>query len=305
VRENADAATLVIDGKPFRRLEPNCWDPQRRIADMREQDVRAQVLSPMPELLSFWLEPAETAYLATHVNEHIAAMVATAPERFAGLGMVAAQDLPTALAQLDEIARLDLAGIEIGTHINGVPLGDAALWPLYEAAEARDLAIFVHPLHPAALERIGGVPEVCLAASFPLEIAMAAVSLISAGIPLRFPALRILLSHGGGALPTMFGRLALAREVIPQVRSAFGEDPRATAQRFWFDSNVYDPATLRFLASQIGFERIVIGSDYPFAIKQERPSEFVEGAIPGAVHQCARNAAAFLYGSRVSRWRFG
>src|SRR2546429_9585216 len=90
--------------------------------------------------------------------------------------------------------------MEIGTHINGTALGREVLFPLYEAAEALNLGIFVHPLHPAGMERVAASPEFAATAVFPLETALASVSLLAAWITERFPRLRILLSHGGGAL---------------------------------------------------------------------------------------------------------
>ena len=294
VMSDDGTATLTIEGKPFRSIDARSWNPAVRLDDMREQELDGQLLSPMPELLSFWLPGEDAAYLASHVNEHIAAMIGTAPGSFAGLGMVPLQDVAVAIRQLDQIERLGLRGVEVGTHVNGLPLGDAALWPFYEALEARDLSLFIHPLRPCGLDRIGGTPEVAALATFPLEIAMAAVSLMSGGVPRRFPHLRMLLSHGGGALAGMLGRLDQGSACFPSIGSALGEDATTAARRFWFDSNVYDGTTLRYLADQVGIERIVVGSDYPFALRQDRPSAFVEAALPGSSRQCTCNAAAFL-----------
>lgn len=295
-----EEAAVVIDGKPFRVVDSRCWDVERRLDDMARENVAMQALSPMPELLSHWIVAADADYLAGIVNERIAAMVGEAPDHFIGLGMIAAQDVPRARSGLRRVAELGLAGIEIGTHINGVPLGDPSLWPIYEEAEANDLAIFVHPLRPCGLERIGKPSEIGLVASFPLEIAMAALSLMGGGVLSRFPRLRFLLSHGGGALPSVLGRLEMTRKLLPAVGEVLGDDAWQIARRFWYDSNVYDPGTLSVLADRIGLDRLVVGSDYPFLIRQPNPGAFVEEGIPGGVESCCANAHALLKKGRPS-----
>ena len=289
-----DEAVVVIDGKPFRTIDSRCWDTRRRLDDMARENVAIQVLSPMPELLSHWIAPADAEFLSSIVNEAIAGMVAAAPNHFIGLGMIAAQDPGGAGVALRRVADLGLAGIEIGTHINGVPLGDESLWPIYEAAEANDLAIFVHPLHPCGLTRIGKPTEVGIVASFPLEIAMAALSLMGGGVMNHFPKLRILLSHGGGALPSVLGRMEMARKLLPAIDKVLGEDAWQVARRFWYDSNVYDPGTLEVLADRIGIDRLLVGSDYPFLIRQSHPGDFVEKALPSSNEQFCGNARRFL-----------
>lgn len=238
-RTGADTAAVVIAGKTFRQVDSRCWDVQRRLADMEDEKVRMQVLSPMPELLSHWLPYGDADHLAQLVNQSIADMVSAAPDRFAGLGMIATQDPAKAGQALERLAGLGLSGIEIGTHLDGVSLGDPSLWPIYEAAEALDLSIFVHPLRPCCGERIGNPAEVAMVAAFPLEIAMAGFSLMAGGVLKRFPRLRFLLSHGGGALASLLGRVEMTRGLIPSVAAALDENAWSLARRFWFDSRRY------------------------------------------------------------------
>jgi aminocarboxymuconate-semialdehyde decarboxylase len=286
-----DQAAVMIAGKVFRKIDTRSWDVDRRLADMVEDGTDMQVLSPMPELLSHWLPPDDAEYLADVMNDEIAAMIARAPRNFAGIGMVCAQDAPRAVRQLQKIKALGFAGIEIGTHINGMALGSDTLFPVYEAAEALDLGIFVHPLHPAGMERVGASPEFAATAVFPLETALASVSLLAAGIPERFPRLRILLSHGGGALSWILPRMDFGWSL--GLKGQMKQPPSQLARQFWYDTILYDPASLSFLASAVGSDHIVVGSDYPFAIRQKQPGAFASRAL-GNDAVLADNAFAFL-----------
>jgi aminocarboxymuconate-semialdehyde decarboxylase len=285
-----DQAAVMIGGKVFRKIDSRSWDVDRRLSDMVEDRIDMQVLSPMPELLSHWLPPADAEYLAEIMNEQIAAMIARAPGNFAGIGMVCAQDVPRAVRQLKTLKTLGFAGFEIGTHINGVALGSETLLPLYEAAEAMDLAIFVHPLHPAGVERIGAGPEFGAVAIFPLETALASVSLLAAGILERFPRLRILLSHGGGALSWILPRLDVGWSL--GLKGQMQQPPSKIAQKFWYDTILYDAAPLSFLTESVGRDRIVVGSDYPFTIMQKQPGAFANRVLDEAV--LTENAFAVL-----------
>ena len=294
VEVSGDKAAVMIAGRVFRNIDSRSWDIKRRLADMDEEGTAMQVLSPMPELLSHWLPADDAEHLANVVNEQIAGMIAQAPQRFAGIGMASVQDVPRAVAQLEQIKALGLAGIEIGSHINGVALGSEMLHPLYEAAEALDLCVFVHPLHPAGLERIGAGPEFAATAAFPLETAFAAASLLAADIFQKFPKLRVLLSHGGGALPWILPRLDYGWSLGGEMQKRMTASPRQAARSFFYDSILYDAAALQFLASSIGADRIVVGSDYPFTIRQRDPGGFVRRALSDHDGVLAPNALALL-----------
>lgn len=290
-RSAGDQAAVMIAGKVFRKIDTRSWDVERRLADMVEDGTDMQVLSPMPELLSHWLPADDAEYLADVMNDQIAAMMTQAPRNFAGIGMVCMQDIPRAIRQLEKVRALGFAGIEIGTHIDGTALGSETLFPLYEAAESLGLALFVHPLHPAGMERVGASPEFAATAVFPLETALASVSLLAAGVPEKFPRLRILLSHGGGALPWILPRMDFGWSLSAKGRMT--QLPSKLARQFWYDTILYDPASLSFLSNAVGTDHIVVGSDYPFAIRQKQPGNFAKRVL-GSEAVLADNAFGFL-----------
>jgi aminocarboxymuconate-semialdehyde decarboxylase len=293
-RRGSDGAAVMVGGKIFRVIDSRSWDGKRRIDDMMADDVDIQVVSPMPELLSHWFPPDDADVLCRHINEGIAELCAAHPRHFIGIGMVPMQNTSLASQRLEEIKSLGLRGIEVGTHINGIPLGDARLHDIYAAAEQVGLAVMVHPLHPLGLDRMGGRAELGAVAAFPLETAFAAVSLMTNGITERFPQLRILLSHGGGALAWLLPRLRHARTIGAPLDSLFPRDPGEIAKAFYYDTILYDKVALDYLAVKVGFDALVAGSDYPFTIKQDRPVAFAEKALGIGRDTLADNARRLL-----------
>jgi len=132
-------------------------------------------------------------------------------------------------------------------------------------------------------------------AAFPLETAFAAVSLMTHGVLERFPKLRVLLSHGGGALSWLLPRLNHAYAMGPPLQSLFARDPTEIARSFYYDTILYDGPALQYLADKVGNDRLVVGSDYPFTIKQDKPAQFAEQALSvGREALCAN--ATLLFG---------
>ena len=91
-------ANVIIAGRNFRTVLSRCWDTSRRVSDMPTEGVDRQVLSPMPELLAYQLEPEDGRDLSRYLSETIARMVDSIPERFYGLGAVPMQDPELALS---------------------------------------------------------------------------------------------------------------------------------------------------------------------------------------------------------------
>ena len=263
---------VMLSGKIYRTVSDGAWDVAARYAEMQQQRVTAQVLSPMPELLSYWLDGADGAALSRYLNEQIAAMVAREPARFHGLGAVPLQDVERAIAELEFVMReLKLSGVEIGSNVNGVALGDAKLEPFFAAAESLGAAIFVHPLRPVGMERLIGPRNLEQIVAFPGESGLAAASLLTGGTLRRHPGLRIAFSHGGGTLASLLPRLQHGWDTFAELRDAVPESPTVGARRMYYDSLVYDRLTLEHLIARFGETQICVGSDYPFAIRDKDP----------------------------------
>lgn len=288
---------VMISGKIYRTVSNQSWDTVVRLDDMDRLGVERQVLSPMPELLSYWLAPEDGAALCRYLNETIAGYVATAPRRFSGLAAVPLQDVDLAIAELEHAVRvLGLAGAEIGSNVEGVAIGDPRFLPFFQAAERLGAAIFVHPLRPAGMDRLVGPPLYEQAIAFPGEIGLAAMSLITGGTLAACPDLRIAFSHGGGALQVLIPRLQHAWEVIPAVTAANPLAPREAARRLFYDDLLYDARAIEALIHLVGPGQVMVGTDYPFAIMDRDPVGRVAGL---AVEESVRDALRF---GNARRW---
>ena len=262
---------VMISGKVYRTVSDGSWSVPRRIEAMNEMRVARQVISPMPELLSYWLPLDDAKVMIRYLNDEIARMVTLAPDRLIGLGAVPLQDVDAAIRELEYVLdTLKFPGVEIASHVNGTSIGDPRFEPFFAAVKQRGAAIFVHALRPAGQERIvGHFPEQAVA--FPGDIALAAASMITGGIAARHPELRMAFSHGGGGLSMLLPRLDHAWNMVPKAKESIPETPTVYARRFFYDALVFSPLGIRFLADTYGVSQLMVGSDYPFAMGDKDP----------------------------------
>lgn len=282
----------MIGQRVFREITDNVWEPSRRLEEMDRANVSMQVLSTVPVMFSYWAKPADALDLSRRLNDHIAEVVRANPTRFTGLATVPLQDPDLAARELDRCVReLGLRGAQIGTHVDAnqhfgradtLNLDNAALQPVWSAAEQLDAAMFVHPWDMVGKERM---PKYWLPwlVGMPAETSLAICSMIFGGVFARFPKLRVAFAHGGGAFPSTIGRIEHAFHVRPDLVAIDNEtNPRSylaqgeTPAWFYVDSLVHDADALKLLIKMFGAQRVALGSDYPFPLGEAHAGALIE-----------------------------
>lgn len=272
-----DHKHVMISGKNFRTITDQCWSPYRRISDMNQEAVDTQVLSPMPELLSYWFDAKDTLDFSRHINFQLSEFIAFNPDRFYGLGMLPLQDPEMAAREIKNLKKdFGLLGVEIGTNINGKSIGDPFFTPFFAEAEAEQISIFIHALHPFGKERNVGPSLLSNFISFTTENGVAIASLITGGILEKFPNLKVYVSHGGGSFLSILPRLNYGWETMDDIRRIIPHPPSYYAKKIYYDTLVYDVHTITHLTNMVGVEQLMIGSDYPFSIREKFPGHWLE-----------------------------
>ncbi|MBO0705380.1 MAG: amidohydrolase family protein, partial [Candidatus Dormibacteraeota bacterium] len=268
------------------------YDGRRRLEAMEASGVDAEAVSPFPPLLDYALSPEDGRECSRHVNEFIATLCQSAPDRFYGLGTVPLQDPALAASELAAVRGAGLAGVEIGSNIGGSSLGDARFREFFHEAERLGLSVFVHALGPTFADRLPG--HAMASVGVMTEIALSAASLIMGGTAERCPNLRLAFSHGAGGFPLMLPRAhyfwaGTWNEEPPSDGNARGaaqlpRSPYTYARRFYYDTLVFDRRALQYLVDLIGAGHLLIGSDFP-AMDREQPvgKTLRELGLPGHI----------------------
>jgi aminocarboxymuconate-semialdehyde decarboxylase len=281
-RLDEEAAILeILDVKqnPFPRA---AWDLERRFADMEAQRVDRHVVCNIPHTFLYEADPGAAATVAEIQNAAIGALCRQYPDRFMGLATAAMQDPAGAAATLDRaVKQHGLRGLHLGSNIRGGNLDDPALDAVWDVADRHRLFVLVHPHKVVAAQRMHSYYLTNLVGN-PLETTIAAASLIFGGVIERHPGIRFCLSHGGGFVPFQAGRFRHGWRVRKEPKARLKGDPAESLDRLFYDSITHAPGALRFLLAEVGPERILFGSDYPFDMGTTRGVEEIEEAIADA-----------------------
>jgi aminocarboxymuconate-semialdehyde decarboxylase len=297
--ENGNARMMRDDGRFFREIEPNCWDPVAILRDMDAHSVDTMVLCTVPVLFSYWAPAQDCLEWSRFLNDELETVVASHPGRFIGLGTVPMQDTELAIQELRRCVQdLKMPGIQIGSNVNGRNLDDPALEPFWAAAEQLKAAIFVHPWEMLGSERNQKYWMDWLV-GMPAETTNAIASMMFGGVFDRYPDLHVMFAHAGGSFPFTLGRLSHGWAVRPDLVDVNSvADPRTYVGKFWVDGITHDADALRYLLRVMGPDKVAYGTDYPFPLGDLEHGAFLEtmtDLTPEVLHKIrAENVLRFL-----------
>lgn len=252
-------------------VDPELHDAELKLSRMDEAGIDIAVLSLIPPLFFYEQPASEAVEFARRANDALASMV-DGHDRLFGLAHLPLQAPDEAAVEFDRaITELGFRGAQIGTAAGaGLPLDARELDPVYAAAERHGLPIMLHPSYVGLKP---GLEDFYLTNTIgnPLETMIAAARLIHGGTLDRFPSLSPILVHAGGFLPYQLGRLDHAYSVRPEPKVSLDRAPSEYLDRFYMDTITHADAQLDFLASLIGTERLVLGTDIPFDMGDPHP----------------------------------
>jgi aminocarboxymuconate-semialdehyde decarboxylase len=272
-------------------------DFDENIADLEAAGMDMGVLQPTQTMFFYWAESSAAAELTRMVNEYTAQEVRQHPAHFFGLATAPLQDVDLAVEELTyAVKELGLKGVVTGSNVNGQGFDEQQFLPFFETVEALDVPIFIHPFNPAGIERVRSYYLANFLA-YPLESAIAAAQLVFGGVLDRYPGLKICLSHAGGVLPFLLGRLEHGQSMRPEAQEYCQHPFPHYLKNFFVDTITFRPDTLRFVLEIMPEGHVFMGTDYPYDMEDTDPVGSVAAAVTDETQRariCGENIAAVL-----------
>jgi len=254
-------------------------DFDENIADLKAAGMDMGVLQPTQTMFFYWAESSAAAELTRMVNEYTASGVRQYPEHLLGLATVPLQDVEIAVQELTyAVQDLGLHGVVTGSNVNGRGFDEEPFQPFFEKIQELGVPIFIHPNNPAGTER---VRHYYLAnfLSYPLESAVAAAQLVFGGVLDRYPDLKFCLSHAGGVLPFLLGRIEHGQSVRPEAQGRCKHPFHHYLKNFFVDTITFRADTLRFVLEIMPAGHVFMGTDYPYDMADTDPIGSVKATV--------------------------
>lgn len=273
----APGVANMMQGKRFfRQIKENCWNPEIRIAEYEQYNTRVQVVCTIPVLFSYWAKPNDGAEVARFLNDDIARAIAPFRKNYIGLGTLPMQDTDLAIKELERCKELGFPGVQIGSNINDKNLDEPEFYPVFEACQDLDMAVFVHPWNMMGMDKMRKYWLPWLV-GMPAETSRAICSMVFAGIFEKLPRLRVCFAHAGGSFIPTIGRIEHGFNCRPDLVAIDNAvNPREYLGKFWVDCITHDTESLKYIIDKVGSDKVCLGSDYPFPLGDLEIGKFIE-----------------------------
>jgi aminocarboxymuconate-semialdehyde decarboxylase len=294
----AGKAMVMLGEREFRPVYSACWDASKRLEEMDRDGIDLQVMCSTPVLFAYARPAAQALYCAQLFNDAALELAGKGAGRLKTLCQVPLQDTDSACKELSRAMRSGHLGVQIGNHVGNRDLDDEGILAFLQHCADEGAAVLVHPW-----DMLGGARTarwmMGWTVGMPAETQLSIVSLILGGGFDRLPEkLRICFAHGGGSFAFLLGRLENAWKHRDVARGVSRHPPSHYLERFYVDSAVFDDRALRLLVEVMGEERVMLGSDYPFPLGEQRVGKLLrdmKGLSSGARKKLlAGNAQRFL-----------
>ena len=257
---------IHLDGAPFMTPVPGMFDWDLRVTNMSKARVDIAVVSlTCPNV--FWGSAETSLKTARQMNDEFAKAQTAHPERIRWFCSLPWQHVGLAVEELKRATAAGAIGVMVLANIGGKPLTDPAFEPVWRAIDAKGLPVLVHPSAPPGVGEMA-MHEFQLTApiGFTFDTSLAVSRCILDGFFDRFPNLKLIASHGAGALPYLIGRLDICWDNIPATRAKTGERPSNYMRRIYADTVVFAQDALEMCIRVCGTDNVLYGSDYPHTI---------------------------------------
>jgi aminocarboxymuconate-semialdehyde decarboxylase len=281
VAANGAAPAVHFDyGFKVRPFFPRLIEPvAERRAWLDEQGIDLQIVGTWPDIFGYGLAADACSMWHRMLNDTLAQWCADHHDRFAWIASVPLIDADAAAKELERASGMGACGVIISSNVENTNIGELPLDPFWCKAEALGAAVLIHPVlvGPAPRATKFGLAQI---AQYTFDTTLGIGSLLLAGVLDRFPKLKLVLSHGGGAYPYLAGRFDIMHRRMDRAAQAdvAVELPSAYASRMVYDSIVHSPKTLRFLIDVVGLENVVLGTDYSFPPADMEPLTLLRAA---------------------------
>lgn len=274
LRSGQSTVKIDFDGEGNPRLhypgDYNVAVRGHRDIDFREQEMQkygvdTQVIS-LTTPGTHVETPAIAVKLAAMVNDAFAEVVRTKRGRFKALATLPLSDPAASVKEFERACKqLGFRGAMLFSNVNGVALADKRFWPLYEAANDFEAILHIHPTDPAGVEAMTEYWLMPLV-GFLFDTTLAAEKIVFSGVVERYPRIRWVLSHLGGAIPYIAERADRGYRAFKECRANISRPPSEYLKQFYYDTVNFDPLALKLAIDFAGTEHILAGSDYPHQV---------------------------------------
>jgi 6-methylsalicylate decarboxylase len=235
---------------------------EARLRLMDRAGVQMQVLSACPQV-PYFEDGKKAVRAARFVNDQYTELVQHHPDRF---GAFAALPMPHVEESVGEMGRaldeLGMAGVAMNTTVLGRALVEPGFEPVFAGLDSRGAVLYLHPAGNSACSPLIGNYHLTWMVGAPVEDTISVMQLITHGFPARYPDIKIINSHLGGALPMLVQR---ADDQYRWEAPGTPEPPSVAARRMWYDTvgHGHVPA-LRCAIDSFGADRLLLGTDFPY-----------------------------------------